>query len=286
MHARTATATGPGTAPAQGTSSTRVTELLGRGGQFRWVLPLSGVVFAALIVWRVYQQLFAWKYGLDSTAPVYDTYWHSLLAVNLVLISLVGAGALALLARGCKECVRQREEHGDVLPEHEIEHVWRLWAIVAGFAISFVGFAYFAEEDASWHATTIRDTAFTPSHIVLFWGVAPLAVILAACIYLYATTRLPKIYGKGVPLSLSLFFTGVFMLFVWVAFNEWGHSYWVAEELFSAPLHWGFVLFTFLAFGLVGVFVQGMRRMIEIAAPPDDPAGRRAAERAASGAAS
>lgn len=234
------------------------------GDSLRWILPVAGLVIALEVLWRVYEWQFAWKYGLDSTSASFRTYWHGLLFFNLALITFGGGAALAWLMRGCRTCAEHRDTYGEVLPAHEIGHVWRVWAGIAGFAVSLYGFAYFAEQDAAWHQVTIRDTAFTPSHTVLFWGIAPLAVLIAACIYVYAVTRLPKIYAKGVPLSLALFFTGVFLLFVWVAFNEWGHSFWIAEELFSAPLHWGFVAFAFMAFGLIGVFTQTLSRVIDI----------------------
>lgn len=243
-----------------------------KGGSLRWVLPVAGTVFALEVLWRIYEWRYAWDYGLDSTTSDFRQYWHGLLYFNLALITIGGGVALAWLMRGCRTCTEHRDTYGEVLPEHEIGHVWRTWAGIAGFAISLYGFAYFAEQDAAWHQVTIRDTAFTPSHTVLFWGIAPLAVLVAACIYVYAVTRLPKIYAKGVPLSLALFFTGVFLLFVWVAFNEWGHSFWIAEELFSAPLHWGFVAFAFMAFGLIGVFTQTLKRVIEITTIEDTSA--------------
>lgn len=242
-----------------------VAGLVRGGGRLSWVLSVAAVVFVVEVAWLIYQRLFAWKYGLDSSSPDFARYWYPLLAVNVVGISLGAAVWLGWLTRGCRTCIKQRETYGEVLPEHEVQHVWRLWAIIAGFAVAIYGFAYFAEADAAWHQVVIRDTAFTPSHMVLFWGVVPLAVVLGAGIYLYAATRLPRIYARGVPLSLALFVTALFMLFVWVAFNEWGHSFWVAEELFSAPLHWGFVLFAFMALSLVGVVVQTITRIVEIA---------------------
>lgn len=240
-------------------------EIIRRGSRLTWVFAVAGVIFAFMVGWRIWQQLFAWEYGLDVQASAYDTYWHSLLAFNLAVITLGGGAALLMLARGCKTCVEHRATYGHVLHKHEAQHIWRLWAIIAGFGVSLYGFGYFAEQDASWHQVAVRDTAFTPSHIVLFWGIAPIAVVMAASIYLYAATRVPKVYAKGVPLSLALFVSGVFLLFVWVAFNEWGHSFWIAEELFSAPLHWGFVIFAFMAFGLLSVFVQTLARLMKIA---------------------
>jgi methane/ammonia monooxygenase subunit C len=35
--------------------------------------------------------------------------------------------------------------------------------------------------------------------------------------------------------------------------NEWGHTFWFMEELFVAPLHYGFVFFGWSALGVLGV---------------------------------
>jgi methane/ammonia monooxygenase subunit C len=225
----------------------------------------AGGVFLILIFWRAWQMLFQWKYGLDATSSDYRRYWMTLFWANQVFLAVGGAVWLAWLAKGCRTCHAQRAELGDVRPEHEVAHIWRTWAMIAGFAVSFLGFAQFAENDAAWHQVAVRDTAFTPNHIVLFWGVGPLAIVLSVAIYVYAVTRIPKVYARGVPLSLALFMVGNLMLLVWVAFNEWGHSFWIAEENFGAPLHWGFFLFPFFAFGALAVFVQTVPRLMEIA---------------------
>ena len=41
-----------------------------------------------------------------------------------------------------------------------------------------------------------------------------------------------------------------------VGLNEWGHTFWFMEELFVAPLHWGFVFFGWMALGVFGVVLQ------------------------------
>lgn len=239
-------------------------QIIRDGGGLYWALTVAGVFVGLVILWRAWQMAFAWKYGLDAAAPEFTQYWISMLIFNLAGLSLVGGGAALYLARGCKKCAHQRGEFGDVAPKHEAEHIWRLWAISCGFAVSFFAFTFFAEQDAAWHQVTVRDTAFTPSHIPLFFGMAPFAVVTAACIYVYASTRVPKVYAKGVPATLATFLAGIFLLFVWVGFNEWGHSFWIAEELFSAPLHWGFVFMAFFAFALLGMFLQTIRRLDEI----------------------
>ena len=41
-----------------------------------------------------------------------------------------------------------------------------------------------------------------------------------------------------------------------VGLNEWGHTFWFMEELFVAPLHYGFVIFGWLALAIMGVLLQ------------------------------
>jgi methane/ammonia monooxygenase subunit C len=41
-----------------------------------------------------------------------------------------------------------------------------------------------------------------------------------------------------------------------VGLNEWGHTFWFMEELFVAPLHYGFVIFGWLALAIAGVLLQ------------------------------
>ena len=49
---------------------------------------------------------------------------------------------------------------------------------------------------------------------------------------------------------------GPFMIIPNVGLNEWGHTFWFMEELFVAPLHWGFVFFGWMALGVFGVVLQ------------------------------
>ena len=46
---------------------------------------------------------------------------------------------------------------------------------------------------------------------------------------------------------------GPFMILPNVGLNEWGHTFWFMEELFVAPLHYGFVFFGWAALAVMGV---------------------------------
>ena len=43
-------------------------------------------VFTIMVAYRIYQQVFAWSAGLDSTDPLFETYWMNLLKGELVVL--------------------------------------------------------------------------------------------------------------------------------------------------------------------------------------------------------
>jgi methane/ammonia monooxygenase subunit C len=133
-----------------------------------------------------------------------------------------------------------------------------MWLGVYLFAVYF-GSSFFTEQDASWHQVIIRDTSFTPSHIPLFYGSFPMYVIMGIATYLFAKTRLP-LYNKGTSFPLVMAISGPVMSLPNVGLNEWGHAFWFMEELFSAPLHWGFVVLAWAALFAGGVAVQIIAR--------------------------
>jgi hypothetical protein len=86
----------------------------------------------------------------------------------------------------------------------------------------------------------IRDTSFTASHIIAFYFTFPLYITMGVASYLYAMTRLPQ-FSKAVSFPLVGAIVGPMMILPNVGLNEWGHAFWFVDELFAAPLHWGFV---------------------------------------------
>jgi len=69
---------------------------------------------------------------------------------------------------------------------------------------------------------------------------------------MYAKTRLPT-YQEGLHLMYLIAVVGPFMILPNVGLNEWGHTFWFMEELFVAPLHYGFVFFGWAALAIMGV---------------------------------
>ncbi|MCI4673918.1 methane monooxygenase/ammonia monooxygenase subunit C [Candidatus Mycolicibacterium alkanivorans] len=232
-----------------------------RGGSWRTVAIMVGAVFAICLFWRSYQQMFAFKNGLESHQPGFNTYWLTLAAANMTVLPATAAAIYGWLWVSAKRLPTE------ISRADESRRLWALWGLIAAFcAAVFLGGSYFAEQDASWHQIVTRDTAFTPSHDVLFYGVFPLMIYMAVGIYLYARTRLPHLYGgTRLPVSFTLMTAGSFLLLFQVAMNEFGHSFFQGEELFAAPLHWPFVLFAYLLAATFAVWFETLPRIFELA---------------------
>jgi methane/ammonia monooxygenase subunit C len=225
------------------------------------------VLFVGL---RIYQQVFAWTTGLDSTSIEFQTYWMRVLYLEF---ALEGIAAVAIWGW----IWRTRDRNLAALaPSEELRRYMRLisWLMMYVFAVYWAEF--FAEQDATWHQTVVRDTEFTPSHIPLFFGAMPVFIIMGVSSYLYARTRIPQFaHRHSVPFLIAV--AGPFMMLPNVGFNEWGHTFWIMEEIFSAPLHAGFVVFAWAALCLGGILMQAIPRIVELA----QAEGQRAAVRPA-----
>ena len=207
---------------------------------------------------RIYQQIFAWTTGLDSTSVEFQTHWMRLLYLEFALEGLAATALWGWIWR-----TRDRNLAA-LQPSEELRRYMRLigWLIMYVFAVYWAEF--FAEQDATWHQTVVRDTEFTPSHIPLFFGAMPVFIIMGVSSYLYARTRIPLFAQRhSVPFLIAV--AGPFMMLPNVGFNEWGHTFWIMEEIFSAPLHAGFVVFAWAALCLGGILMQAIPRIVELA---------------------
>lgn len=215
-------------------------------------------ISALMVFYRVFQQVFAWKTGLDSTLPEFDQTWMVLLKNELWILSAGWVGLWSYIWV-------TRDRHLDQLkPAEELRRYFTLILFIFcyAFAVYFAA-SFFAEGDASWHQTVVRDTSFTPSHIVLFYATMPLYVLFGVGSFLYAMTRLPK-FAEKISIPYLLAVTGPLMIIPNLGFNEWGHAFWLMEEFFSAPLHWGFVVLGWSVLALGGLLMQIMQHLIEL----------------------
>ncbi len=214
-------------------------------------------VLAIMVAYRIYQQMFAWSAGLDSTDPLFDTYWMNLLKGELVVL------VCSWIALWSYLWVTRDRNLAALKPREEMRRYFNLvlFIMVYAFCVYFTG-SFFAEMDASWHQTVVRDTSFTPSHIILFYGTIPLYILFGVGSFLYATTRLPR-FADRISIPFALAVAGPFLILPNLGYNEWGHAFWMMEEFFSAPLHWGFVVLGWSVLALGGLLLQIAQHIFE-----------------------
>lgn len=226
---------------------------------FSWALALIIllVAAAAIIAYRWYQQTYSFTVGLDYFEPEFATYWMSLFYIQMTVIPVLGAVGVAYVWF-------TRPKEIDLSPRKELSYYMILLAgLMGGGLIAPVVLSLFVEADAAWHQVTIRDTDFTPTHISLFYGVIPLAVAGGAIAFVWVHTRMPD-FRNRVSFNLAIAIAGAGMIMPNLGLNEWGHTFFYAEELFAAPIHWGFVTLGWAFFAIGGLIVQILARMAQL----------------------
>lgn len=239
-----------------------------RRSGWRPFLIINGLLALLMIAARLYEQAFAERFGIDSASPEFARYWTSVLIGELLAI---GVGTLIwwgwLVRTRCATCELQRSA-GGIDAAHEEDHLKVLWGLVAAAAqTAFWMGGFWVNNDLSWHQTLVRDTAFTPTHIFIFYLAFPLGITFSVGSFLYARTRLRQVWGKGLPMSFLLLMTGFVLLMAQVAFNEWGHSLWITEEISAATFHWFFVFYAYVAGGaFFAIWAEMAGRLLELRA--------------------
>jgi methane/ammonia monooxygenase subunit C len=223
-----------------------------------WALAMLGVLgLYSFALW--YQRQFGHLYGMDSHAPEFDVYWMRWLYTELALEPV-----FAVVLWSAVWFTRPRNET-TVTAREEVRRyfTFMMWLVVYTFAV-YWGASFFAEQDGSWHQVVTRDTSFTPSHVMIFYLSFPVYIIIGVGSLLYAATRLPMYRQHGISVPHVLAIAGPFMILPNVGLNEWGHAFWFMEELFTAPLHWGFVVLGWSGLALGGVLGQIVVRVNEL----------------------
>ena len=264
------------------------------------VLMLLGYGMVYLAV-RWYEEVYGWSAGLDAYAPEFETYWMNFLYAEISLLVVVGAllwGWLwrtrdrsleefwkrfiktdAVLTYGTDDtrwsALRRTRTQPLALmtPREELRRNLTHLVWLAAYAWAFYfGASFFTEQDATWHQTVVRDTDFTPSHIIVFYLSYPIYIITGCGSFLYARTRLPY-FAKGLSVPYLLSVVGPFTILPNVGLNEWGHTFWFMEEVFVAPLHYGFVVFGWFALAIGGVLTQVFESILFLIRRDLDPSG-------------
>ena len=219
---------------------------------------VAAVALAAIVVIKGYQHAFSWNYGLDSASPEFQIYWMRLLYIQLAVIFPLGGIVCAAIWFTRDRNIQQLSTRTELGRYYTIFGMLTALALVVAAAAGL-----FVEADASWHQVVIRDTDFTPTHIFLFYLALPAAFVGLAIAWVWVHTRLPSFVNR-ISLPFSMLVGGFMMVLPVVAFNEWGHTFFYAEELFSSPVHWFFVLFGFAFIFVSGFVLQCLDRMREL----------------------
>ena len=129
----------------------------------RFLVIGGGLGLLSLLLIRLWQGEWWFPVGMDATTPEFAKYWLGLLYVEWIVLIAAAIIGFTAYRKPCPICVVQRKELGRIDPEHELNHIGKLWAMVAVAATFGFGVSYFAEQDAVWHQIVVRDTAFTPA---------------------------------------------------------------------------------------------------------------------------
>jgi methane/ammonia monooxygenase subunit C len=221
---------------------------------------LIAVALPALGLYRWYMEATAFTVGLDYFEPEFQVYWMSWFYGQLTLFAVIGAVAVPWLW-----FTRPTREEVLAMPARDELGVYILIFTAMGMLGLLVPTALglWVEADAAWHQVTIRDTDFTPTHIQLFYGVIPLGAVGIIIGLLWLHTRMPNYVGR-VSVPLIVMASAPLLIMPNLGYNEWGHTFFYAEELFAAPVHWGFVVLGWGLFAVSGFLLECINRILTL----------------------
>ncbi len=220
-------------------------------------MVIGGISFIYLLS-RMYLHEFAFTVGLDYFEPEFAQYWMTLFWFQIAAVTLTLFAVVVYLWK-----TRELSPH-KVTPEIELNRYFGFAAWLTAYTlVILIAGVLQGESDAAWHQVVIRDTDFTPTHIALFYLCIPGVVITGVGSFLYAKTRLPM-HAKKHLLPLGVAIGGPILTMPNVGLNEWGHTFFYAEELFGAPIHWGFAALGFALLGLGGIVIHVVQRVNEL----------------------
>jgi len=215
---------------------------------------IGGIALVYIAV-RIYMHQFAFSKGLDYFEPEFATYWMSMFWFQAALCTSIFCGVVVYL------WVTRERSPETVSPEVELSRYFKFIAwLLAYTAVVLILGPLAGESDAAWHQVVIRDTDFTPTHISLFYLGFPALIIFGVGSFLYAKTRLPM-HAKRSLVPLGIAIGGPILVLPTVGLNEWGHTFFYAEEIFGAPIHYGFAALGLALLALGGVVVHLLLRM-------------------------
>jgi len=225
---------------------------------------ILAVATPLLFLYRWYMEATAFTVGLDYFEPEFQTYWMSWFYGQLTVIALIGAIGVPWLwfTRPSREEVMAMSAK-DELGVYVL--IFSVMGMVSVLVPTVLGI--WVEADAAWHQVTIRDTDFTPTHIQLFYGVIPLAAVGIVLGAFWLHTRMPDYVGR-LSIPLAMVAAAPVLIMPNLGYNEWGHTFFYAEELFAAPVHYGFVVLGWGLFGISGFLIESINRVLVLTKVP------------------
>ena len=136
-----------------------------------WVPFVAMFAFYSMI--RVYEQIYGFSAGLNSFSDEFKTYWMTILWVELPVLGAAFVGVMAYLWK-----TRDRN-HSERNSSRRVQAVFRPDGLAHRlFHRVYWGASFFTEQDGTWHQTVVRDTDFTPSHILEFYLSYPIYIVM------------------------------------------------------------------------------------------------------------
>ncbi len=131
-----------------------------------------------------------------------------------------------------------------------LRNVMWMWFITA---VTYNAVAIPVAWDPAQHSFIIRDSTWTPPHLMIFGPFFAMMMIEAIVFQYYAYKKAQPYLRKSIPFTLWVFPITVFAFtLASMLTNELGHIFLFREEFFSMPTHWNFVI-TFMFIYAIGV---------------------------------
>lgn len=131
-----------------------------------------------------------------------------------------------------------------------LRNVMWMWWITA---VTYNSVAIPVIWDPAQHSFIIRDSTWTPPHLMIFGPMFALIFVESIIFGFYMLKKAQPYIRKDIHITLWLFPTTTFAFTLGsMLTNELGHIFLFREEFFSMPTHWNFVL-TFMYIYVIGV---------------------------------
>jgi hypothetical protein len=131
-----------------------------------------------------------------------------------------------------------------------LRNVMWMWFITA---VTYNAVAIPVAWDPAQHSFLIRDSTWTPPHLMIFGPFFAFMMIEAIVFQYYCYKKAQPYLRKSIPYTLWVFPITVFAFtLASMVTNELGHIFLFREEFFSMPTHWNFVI-TFMFIYAIGV---------------------------------